>query len=171
MLTSSQIFTKPFPNFLPMIMGFPVAYTNLFIPNLIIQTLTLLISIYTTIFKHLHQPNLSSQPDPLIQSQSLSAILLRELLPVVKFSDVEDSCVVCLSEFDACDEIRGMTNCKHVFHRWCIDQWIEHGRKNCPVCRTVFVHQDYLVDNSLNEDLWMASGIHDYYADFRFLDH
>lgn len=70
--------------------------------------------------------------------------------------------MVCLCEFDAGDEIRGLGNCKHVFHRGCIDRWMDYNRKSCPVCRKVFLPED--LQDSFNERLWAASGIADYYG-------
>lgn len=158
-------------------MGFPVGYTDLFIPKLIIHILTLPNLIRTLISTILHfigieylvdiePPSDSTQPDPLTYFQPFSAVLLRELLPVLKFSELvnpPESCVVCLYEFEASDEIRGLSNCRHVFHRCCIDRWMDHDRKTCPLCRTPFVPED--LQDSFNERLWAASGIADYYGD------
>ncbi|MFS7927258.1 putative transcription factor C2H2 family [Helianthus anomalus] len=152
-------------------MGFPVAYTDFFLPKLILHILTHLVSIcnhistsfsFTGLLQHIHR----AQPEPLMQPQSFSAVLLRELFPVVKFSEIVDppeSCVVCMCEFDAGDEIRRLTNCIHVFHRGCIDQWMDYDKKTCPVCRMLFVPDD--LQDSFNERLWAASGIADYYGD------
>lgn len=158
-------------------MGFPVGYTDLFLPKFIIHFLTLLGFIRRLIscifsfigLEDLLQPEFESnapQPEPSIQFQSLSAVLLRELLPVVKFSELIDppeSCVVCLYEFDGGDEIRVLSNCRHVFHRCCLDRWMDHDRKTCPLCRTPFISDD--LQDSFNERLWAASGIADYYGD------
>ncbi|XP_023752868.1 brassinosteroid-responsive RING protein 1 [Lactuca sativa] len=160
-------------------MGFPVGYTDLFLPKLILHILILLgfiRSLTSSILffiglEDLLQPISESntpqpQPEPSTQFHSLSAVLLRELLPVVKFSELVDppeSCVVCLYEFDACDEIRVLNNCRHVFHRCCLDRWMDHDRKTCPLCRTPFISDD--LQDSFNERLWAASGIADYYGD------
>ncbi|KAI3505121.1 hypothetical protein L1887_27033 [Cichorium endivia] len=158
-------------------MGFPVGYTDLFLPKFIIHFLTLLgfirrliSSIFSFIgLEDLLQPEFESnvpQHEPSIQFQSLSAVLLRELLPVVKFSELIDppeSCVVCLYEFDGSDEIRVLSNCRHVFHRCCLDRWMDHDRRTCPLCRTPFISDD--LQDSFNERLWAASGITDYYGD------
>ncbi|KAG0457555.1 hypothetical protein HPP92_022712 [Vanilla planifolia] len=44
-------------------------------------------------------------------------------------------CVVCLQLLEARDQVRELKNCKHVFHVACIDQWIDVGQDNCPLCR------------------------------------
>ncbi|KAM1117301.1 hypothetical protein ACFX13_007846 [Malus domestica] len=51
---------------------------------------------------------------------SVFAVLIWEILPLVKFSDLMDppeSCIVCLYKFEGEDEIRRLTNCRHVFHK------------------------------------------------------
>ncbi|KAE9459560.1 hypothetical protein C3L33_08535, partial [Rhododendron williamsianum] len=95
-------------------MGFPVGYTELLFPKLLLLTLSVLGFIrkmISSLFKSLGlgdflEPDIAlpAQPDcAALEPRSLSAILIRELLPVVKFSDLVDppeSCAVCLYEFD-----------------------------------------------------------------------
>ncbi|KAF5811974.1 putative transcription factor C2H2 family [Helianthus annuus] len=38
-----------------------------------------------------------------------------------------------------CDLIREIVNCKHVFHRECLDKWVDVGQVNCPLCRSVLL--------------------------------
>lgn len=33
-----------------------------------------------------------------------------------------DRCLICLSDYEAAEELRQLTKCAHVFHRDCIDQ-------------------------------------------------
>ncbi|GKB49737.1 E3 ubiquitin protein ligase RHA1B-like protein [Tanacetum coccineum] len=158
-------------------MGFPVGYTDLFLPKLLLHILTLLglirkfISTTLQIFglgdfleaEFSHDP---TRPDLNTSHFSISAVLIRELLPVVKFSDLVDppeSCAVCLYEFEAGDEIRNLTNCRHIFHKNCLDRWMDHDQKTCPLCRTTFIPDE--LQDSFNEKLWAASGIADYYGD------
>ena len=49
--------------------------------------------------------------------------------------DHQPSCAVCLSGFKLKDEVRELGSCCHVFHKHCIDQWIEMGKVSCPLCR------------------------------------
>ncbi|KAI3716754.1 hypothetical protein L1987_67860 [Smallanthus sonchifolius] len=158
-------------------MGFPVGYTDLYLPKLLLHILTLLGYIrkfISFIFQSAGlgdflEPDFASDPtrsEPVTQFCSVSAALIRELLPVVKFSELVDppeSCAVCLYEFDASDEIRRLTNCRHIFHRCCLDRWMDHDQKTCPLCRTPFIPDD--LQESFNERLWAASGIADYYGD------
>jgi len=71
-----------------------------------------------------------------------SASVIRELLPVFLFGESGENacmCAVCLFEFSKEEEIRCMRNCKHIFHRSCVDRWINDNHKTCPLCRTPFV--------------------------------
>ena len=48
-------------------------------------------------------------------------------------------CSVCLDEYTAGEEIR-VLNCRHVFHKSCIDNWIMLNR-TCPICRAEILAQ------------------------------
>ncbi|MBA0881539.1 hypothetical protein Goshw_002247 [Gossypium schwendimanii] len=43
-------------------------------------------------------------------------------------------CAICLGEFVDDDMLRLLTICCHVFHKECVDLWLE-SNKTCPVCR------------------------------------
>ncbi|KAK4743611.1 hypothetical protein SAY87_009923 [Trapa incisa] len=45
-------------------------------------------------------------------------------------------CVVCMNAVDAKEEIRQLSNCRHVFHADCLDRWIDEGHVTCPLCRS-----------------------------------
>lgn len=40
---------------------------------------------------------------------------------VIKLQDGE-RCLICLSDYEAAEEVRELGKCKHVFHKECIDQ-------------------------------------------------
>lgn len=150
-------------------MGFPVGYTDLFFPKLLVHVLTFLGLMRKLVHLLLSLVGLGEflEPEMPLQSRddsgvcelrSISAILIRELLPVVKFSDLSEapeSCAVCLYEFDDDDEIRRLTNCRHIFHRNCLDRWMDHDQKTCPLCRTPFVPRER--EEEFNQRLWAAS--------------
>ncbi|RDW90770.1 RING-H2 finger protein [Aspergillus mulundensis] len=46
-----------------------------------------------------------------------------------------ERCLICLSEYEAAEELRQLTKCEHLYHRDCIDQWLTTGRNSCPLCR------------------------------------
>lgn len=159
-------------------MGFPVGYTDVFFPKLLVHILTILGLMRKLIHALLSILGLGDflEPEMPLQDRtesgcelrSISASLIRELLPVVKFSEVSDSapesCAVCLYEFEDDDEIRRLTNCRHIFHRSCLDRWMDHDQKTCPLCRTAFIPED--MQDAFNERLWLASGISDFYGDY-----
>ncbi|MCD9644689.1 hypothetical protein HAX54_033101 [Datura stramonium] len=162
-------------------MGFPLGYMDLHFPKLLLQALSILGFIRKIICAVLKimglgdflEPELPypNRPESCGEARlcSLSAQLIRELLPVVRFSEIEDppeSCAVCLYEFDTEDEIRRLTNCPHVFHRSCVDRWMDHDRKTCPLCRTQFIPEDMM--GIFNEKLWLASGISDFCEDYSY---
>ncbi|GAV76109.1 zf-RING_2 domain-containing protein [Cephalotus follicularis] len=156
-------------------MGFPVGYTELLLPKLLLHTLSLLgllRTLISTLFRLLGlqdflEPDIAwtDQPANVPEFHSLSAQLIREILPVVKFSELVDppeSCAVCLFEFKDHDEIRQLTNCTHIFHQGCLYRWMGYDQKTCPLCRTPFIPDDMQV--AFNERLWAASGIPDLYG-------
>ncbi|CAL9781349.1 unnamed protein product [Musa acuminata subsp. burmannicoides] len=82
----------------------------------------------------------------------LAAEVIQESLPVVQFEDLlaeqdggqclPEGCAVCLYEFEGADEVRRMVNCRHVFHRQCVDRWLAHGQCTCPLCRAPLANSD-----------------------------
>ncbi|CAL0331993.1 unnamed protein product [Lupinus luteus] len=146
-------------------MGFPTGYPDLQIPKPLIYILILLSSIRNQIlifFRYLHflQPDIVF-PHPPPEFQSLSALLIQEILPVVKFSDMEEpaaeTCAVCLYEFEPDEEIRRLTNCCHIFHKGCLDRWMGYDQRTCPMCRTPFI--PYHMQTTFDERLWLASRV------------
>ncbi|KAJ9160098.1 hypothetical protein P3X46_025532 [Hevea brasiliensis] len=64
------------------------------------------------------------------------------LIPIFKYQkgmglggDDEETCAICLSEFEEGEELRTLPECKHSYHMACIDMWL-YSHSNCPVCRT-----------------------------------
>ncbi|XP_052210260.1 brassinosteroid-responsive RING protein 1-like [Diospyros lotus] len=154
-------------------MGFPVGYNDLIFPKLFLHALSLLAFLRNFVFslsrslgfRHFPHPDVDSLParpggDP--------AALIRDLLPVLKFSEVEDppeSCAVCLYEFEGGDEVRRLPNCRHIFHRSCLDPWMDHLRWTCPLCRTQLLPGDLQAafDERLSPASWI-SGFHGEYS-------
>ena len=54
-----------------------------------------------------------------------------ELEVIDKSKKFDGDCCICLKKIDTDETI---TNCKHYFHKKCLNQWIEYNNK-CPVCR------------------------------------
>ncbi|XP_057977880.1 brassinosteroid-responsive RING protein 1-like [Malania oleifera] len=157
-------------------MGFPLGYTELFLPKLLIHTLAVLGFIRKLIswlfqivgLGEFLEPDIAWSDDT-ARSPELRPVyagLIRELLPVVRFADLApedppESCAVCLYEFEGDEEIRRLTNCRHIFHRSCLDRWVDHDQRTCPLCRTPFIPDD--MQETFNQRLWAASEIPDSY--------
>ncbi|KAG2725329.1 hypothetical protein I3843_01G060300 [Carya illinoinensis] len=166
-------------------MGFPAGYSEVFLPNIFLQTLSLLGFVRSFIFLLFHFLGLTDfletdavWPDdatrmPEHKPKPVSALLIQEFLPVMKFqdlaesvgpADLPESCAVCLYEFEGGEEIRRLRNCRHIFHRNCLDRWMEHDQKTCPLCRTQFVPEE--MKDEFNQRLWAASGVPDLHSEY-----
>ncbi|KAI9888079.1 MAG: hypothetical protein M1823_000014 [Watsoniomyces obsoletus] len=53
-----------------------------------------------------------------------------------------DRCLICLCEYQMLEELRQLNQCRHVYHRECIDEWLITGRNSCPLCRGQGVGND-----------------------------
>ncbi|KAM0982004.1 hypothetical protein ACFX13_015306 [Malus domestica] len=68
-------------------------------------------------------------------------------LPVVEFGRVFEKytkqegqvteCSICLECIERSHEVREQCNCDHLFHRECLDGWVNQGQVTCPLCRAV----------------------------------
>lgn len=76
---------------------------------------------------------------------------IKNRVPVLRFRDFilhhkhgEESeqlkvCTICLECIDGNHEIRELCNCRHLFHRECLDTWIDEGQVSCPLCRSMLL--------------------------------
>ncbi|KAK4421411.1 Brassinosteroid-responsive RING protein 1 [Sesamum alatum] len=48
-------------------------------------------------------------------------------------------CSICLECIEWNHEIRELCNCSHVFHRECLDTWLDEGQVTCPLCRSMLL--------------------------------
>ncbi|TVU28008.1 hypothetical protein EJB05_19514, partial [Eragrostis curvula] len=157
-------------------MGFPVAYSDMMLPRVLLQVLLLLGHLHRFLLWAFHAVGLgdlvdlgvnyplpaSAQQDQgtahnggaLLQQhrrpefRPLPAVVIEEALPVVRFDELADvacgdgDCAVCLSGIDAGDEVRRLSNCRHAFHRGCLDRWMAHDQRTCPLCRAPLIPGD-----------------------------
>ncbi|GFP94668.1 RING-H2 finger protein atl17 [Phtheirospermum japonicum] len=59
-----------------------------------------------------------------------------------KTTKAGEYCSICLSEFEDREEGREVVECKHSFHRHCLEKWLLTGYYNkatCPLCRSLVV--------------------------------
>ncbi|CAN1748147.1 Brassinosteroid-responsive RING protein 1 [Linum perenne] len=113
---------------------------------------------------------------PPTSRHSPSTQQIRDRLILTTFGDVADrkqdsdlsdavaaACAVCLNQMKAEDEVRELRNCCHVFHKDCIDRWIDHelddqeedesNHRTCPLCRTPLLTASQSLD-------WTAAAEH-----------
>ncbi|XP_021894395.1 RING-H2 finger protein ATL64 [Carica papaya] len=83
-----------------------------------------------------------------------SSQIIKDSLLLTAFAEIRDrapwisdTCAVCLSHLEEDDDVRELRNCCHVFHRECIDRWIDYDQDQdeddddesnhgtCPLCR------------------------------------
>ncbi|MCO5582944.1 hypothetical protein L7F22_036847 [Adiantum nelumboides] len=61
---------------------------------------------------------------------------LRESDITITTQDFTAVCVVCLNAVEEGEELRSLPNCRHSFHRDCIDKWL-FSHATCPLCRRI----------------------------------
>jgi len=151
-------------------MGFPVGYSELLVPRLVLNVAYLLGFIRSTVCWLLQlvglgeflEPETSYWPDqanPWFEAtSSVSAQRIRERMPIVEFGilaegaeDEDVMCAVCLNNMEKHQEIRRLTNCSHIFHRGCLDKWLDHDQRTCPLCRSSFLSDE--IEREMNEEL------------------
>ncbi|XP_021292296.1 E3 ubiquitin-protein ligase RHA2B-like [Herrania umbratica] len=74
--------------------------------------------------------------------------MIKKSLPVLEYGtfierfgddkQVENNtiCTVCLDSMEKSEEIRALCKCCHVFHKECLDTWVNEGQVTCPLCRS-----------------------------------
>ena len=50
-------------------------------------------------------------------------------------------CTICLGEIDVAVEEPKKLDCKHEFHKECIEEWLLKGKKTCPCCRALVMEE------------------------------
>uniref|UniRef100_A0A1J3CV00 RING-type E3 ubiquitin transferase n=2 Tax=Noccaea caerulescens TaxID=107243 RepID=A0A1J3CV00_NOCCA len=53
---------------------------------------------------------------------------------MINLSGLGEECVICLSDFEAGEQLRLLPKCNHGFHVRCIDKWLTQ-HMTCPKCR------------------------------------
>lgn len=90
--------------------------------------------------------------------------VIKRRLRAVAYSRFRDNkrstCSVCLSGLEVRDVVRELGNCRHAFHRQCIDAWVDTGKVTCPLCRSQLLQAEerkegiqYMVD-LMRKKLW-----------------
>nr|CAD1829523.1 unnamed protein product [Ananas comosus var. bracteatus] len=64
----------------------------------------------------------------------LASPLTRALASCFEIGEGDQECAICLSVIRKSDKQR-VLRCRHAFHRSCLDGWMEHEGRTCPLCR------------------------------------
>nr|ODN94558.1 hypothetical protein L204_04691 [Cryptococcus depauperatus CBS 7855] len=62
-----------------------------------------------------------------------------------------ERCMVCLSDYKPDEDCR-ILNCRHAFHKDCVDHWLTTGRNSCPACRSEAVETKPSWTENYSED-------------------
>ncbi|XP_027333284.1 probable E3 ubiquitin-protein ligase RHA4A [Abrus precatorius] len=99
-----------------------------------------------------HEPSSPSSSSCMTRDKENTLLLTTFGEIVERLPQTEDTCAVCLNQLKMEDEVRELMNCYHVFHRECIDKWLEHDHENhkstCPLCRAPLLSCCYMTSES-----------------------
>lgn len=89
------------------------------------------------IFVYSQQQHFYEEKEKDINTNNINDLNMKKYI-LCKDNDIY--CSVCCDKVKSTEYIREL-NCKHTFHKKCIDKWIKHCIKNeedinCPLCRT-----------------------------------
>ena len=72
-------------------------------------------------------------------------------LKILRYSsDKGISCSICLMDVEKDNEIFKI-KCNHVFHKDCLEKWLEEYNYLCPICRTELGNSKAHIENEDNE--------------------
>lgn len=71
-------------------------------------------------------------------------------LPVAMFGDlasrdgsrIDETCPICLVDFEREDAVTQLSLCGHIFHMGCIQGWLDRYQFTCPLCRSCLLNVD-----------------------------
>ncbi|XP_010424850.1 PREDICTED: E3 ubiquitin-protein ligase RHA2B-like [Camelina sativa] len=104
----------------------------------------MLVALLATFFRHVRSLLLLPSSAPVVVTSGLSNIsaladqlnLNRLFSYRYRYADNASSdCIVCLSTLKTGEEVRKL-DCRHVFHKQCLEGWLQHLNFNCPLCRS-----------------------------------
>ncbi|WOG99040.1 hypothetical protein DCAR_0418387 [Daucus carota subsp. sativus] len=84
--------------------------------------------------------NLSASRDSCLET---SIEEFRSQIPAITYDSLcykqlEHECTVCLTEFKA-EAVINHLSCGHVFHKICLEKWLNYRNPTCPNCRKYMV--------------------------------
>lgn len=90
----------------------------------------------------------ASKNKPITTKQYLK--LIEEKNPASRYKktrfimDSSNECAVCLSLFEEGEFVRKL-KCKHIFHKDCLDQWLQQDWATCPLCRSKVLPEEIMM--------------------------
>ncbi|OWM70064.1 RING-H2 finger protein ATL52-like [Punica granatum] len=71
---------------------------------------------------------------PSIENSTVQLIPARKYQKGESLVGDDNTCSICLCEFEEGEELRTLPECAHPFHAPCIDMWL-YSHASCPMCR------------------------------------
>lgn len=71
----------------------------------------------------------------------------RSRTPALRYDSVccskhpEHGCTICLTQFEPESEINHLS-CGHLFHKVCLEKWLDYWNITCPLCRAPLMPED-----------------------------
>ncbi|GLT41821.1 hypothetical protein SLA2020_158590 [Shorea laevis] len=108
---------------------------------------------------------------PVPYTSFIALNMIKETLPVIEFRKYsrlqqgavgDHDCAICLGSINGSEEIRELVNCNHVYHKECLDRWMDEGNNvTCPLCRLKLLPDDetYDHDGKDEKDPWRMERI------------
>ncbi|XP_039010474.1 RING-H2 finger protein ATL74-like [Hibiscus syriacus] len=100
-------------------------------------------TIFFILFKRFCRSDSSSEENPTMSRPSIDSELKQ--IPVLVYGELTascsvavlevESCAICLEEYVKGEKVRVLPRCKHMFHKECIEEWLEVPSLHCPICR------------------------------------
>ncbi|KAL9332677.1 hypothetical protein ACSQ67_002287 [Phaseolus vulgaris] len=83
-----------------------------------------------------------------IEKNNPTICYTKRLLKAEQGCDAE--CRVCLCELEEGEKVRKL-QCHHMFHRDCLDKWLQQYWATCPLCRKQVVPPDVVLKHRLHQ--------------------
>jgi predicted transport protein len=54
--------------------------------------------------------------------------------PKQKIKEIQETCHICIADYEQTDDIYFLSTCEHIFHKDCLSEWF-NKQKKCPLCK------------------------------------
>lgn len=118
----------------------------------IVRSLLLLIGIHIASWEELSMEQLDSVHSHKSPSESYIEEF-RSRTPAIRYNSMftcdcpKQECSVCLTEFEPNAEVNQLS-CGHVFHKSCLEKWLNYWNITCPLCRNNMVPQEEVEEDA-----------------------